>query len=187
MIGVLKSVVSVTIVLSFFAQTVKAQVENSFPTITPTPKVAIEYSLPYPGILPNHPLYFLKQARDRILLWLTTEREKKSNVYLLLADKHLVMGGMLYEKGLYDLSVNTLKTGEKYLLDSVLILTDGENADGLSPGLTDKLELAVKKHEEQITTLKEKEEQEKSRVELNEVLGITHQAIQKLTILRTKT
>ncbi len=59
---------------------------------------ASDYALPYPGILPNHPLYPLKQLRDNTLELLTRDNLKKAELHLLSADKKLQMGKVLGEK-----------------------------------------------------------------------------------------
>src|SRR5258708_61565 len=47
----------------------------------------IQYELPYPGILPDNPLYFLKTFRDTIVLFLISEPWKKADFDLQQADK----------------------------------------------------------------------------------------------------
>lgn len=54
----------------------------------PTPS---NYALPYPGMLPDHPLFFLKQIRDRVMEQLISDPIKKAEFYLLQADKRLAM------------------------------------------------------------------------------------------------
>lgn len=144
-----------------------------FPTISPTITPSVEYVLPYAGILPDHPLFFFKQIRDRILILFTRDPLKKSQLYLVLADKSLVMGGLLWEKGNNNLANVTFANGEKYLLQSVMVLFDITNKDqNIPPGVADKLELAAKKHEEVISNL-------------DQDLSITHQAIQKISTLKS--
>lgn len=48
-----------------------------------------EYALPYPGILPDHPLYFLKKFRDSVLEKLINEPIRKLEFYILQSDKEL--------------------------------------------------------------------------------------------------
>lgn len=119
---------------------VLAQDKESTPSPTP-----VDYVLPYPGILPDHPLYFLKVIRDKILEFVTRDCQEKVNLDLLLSDKHLVMGGLLWEKGNYDLSNTTFLKGEKYLLGASMELGKLKNESELPPGLADKIELAAKK------------------------------------------
>lgn len=146
--------------------------------VTPTPTV--EYALPYPGILPDNPLYFLKVARDRILLFLTRDAIKKVQLNLLLSDKRLVMGQLLLETGNVELGIQTITKGEKYLLLSSLGLGELKKQNNLPPGLSDKVDLASKKHEEIIMKLITLTSDENYRKRLNDALGITHQARQQI-------
>lgn len=77
---------------------------------------ASEYSLPYPGILPNHALYPLKSARDRVLELFTRDPGKKAELYLLYADKRINMAQMLADRSEWELSEATASRAEKYLL-----------------------------------------------------------------------
>jgi hypothetical protein len=45
--------------------------------------VRIEYYLPYPGLLPDSPLYKIKALRDRDKMWLTDEEIKPEEHYML--------------------------------------------------------------------------------------------------------
>ena len=40
--------------------------------------VQIEYYLPYPGVLPDSPLYKLKMVRDRVKLWITRDATRNA-------------------------------------------------------------------------------------------------------------
>lgn len=81
--------------------------------------IVAEYYLPYPGILPDSPLYKLKAARDRIVLWLTIDREAKAEKRLQLADKRINAAIALVDGGKIDLGVSTATKAEKYLAESV--------------------------------------------------------------------
>lgn len=48
-----------------------------------------EYILPYPGILPDHPLYILKKFRDSILEMLISDSVRKVEFYILQSDKEI--------------------------------------------------------------------------------------------------
>jgi hypothetical protein len=83
---------------------------------------SVIYELPYPGILPDHPLYFVKQLRDNLLEFLTRDNLKKAELYLLTSDKHLVMSTQLANKDKHELAINTLRKGERYFQKIVPIL-----------------------------------------------------------------
>lgn len=92
----------------------------------------IFYTLPYPGILPDHPLYLVKAARDKVMDVLTRDYIKKANLYLLFSDKRVNMAIMLSKKGKNKLAVTTFAKGEKYFLKIPdLLLTSKKQ--GVSP------------------------------------------------------
>lgn len=179
---VLFLVFSLSLALSPMSSVLEAS--STAPTLTPTPIPSIEYALPYPGILPDHPIYFLKVLRDRILGLLTKDPEKKIQLSLLFSDKRLAAAQLLWEKGNPDLSITTLSKGEKYLLTAALDLVKLKSQADLPSGLADKLELATKKHEEIIIKLTSSTSEEIKKQRLSEVLGITHQAIQQIASIK---
>lgn len=165
--------------LFFFVSSSYAAPESTLISIaTPTP--AVEYSLPYPGLLPDHPLYLLKALRDRILLFFAPDEIRKSQLNLLFADKRLAMGQLLWEKGNSTAAITTFTKAEKYLLSTAINLTVMKKQNGLPPGLADKVGAAAKKHEEIISQLLTTAGDDIKKQGLNEALGINHQAIQQI-------
>lgn len=163
-----------------------ARGEESFsPAVSPAATTNIDYALPYAGILPDHPLYYIKSWRDQILLWITRDPIKKSQLYLILADKQLVMGRQLLEKREITLSNDALILGEHHLLSSIVTLINQRgNRNELPPGYSDKIELSTKKHEEVLTDLISQATEQDQIRRIKEALSITHQAMQKATTLR---
>ena len=78
-------------------------------------EAADEYPLPYPGILPDHPLYFLKMIRDRIQLWLTRDALVRAELMLHFGDKRIASALDLAEKGKAGLASSTATKAEIYL------------------------------------------------------------------------
>jgi len=98
-------------------------------SLTPSPvPAAIEYQLPYPGILPGSPLYSIKMIRDRIIETLTSDPFKKANFYLLQSDKRTASALMLYEKGDEKMAETTLTKAQKYLEKSLSKATEAKNS-----------------------------------------------------------
>ena len=58
----------------------------------------ISYDLPYAGMLPDNPLFFIKNVRDKILEFATRDQIKKASLYLLFADKRIRMAIELSKK-----------------------------------------------------------------------------------------
>lgn len=116
-----------------------------------------DYFLPYPGILPDHPLYSLKILRDRILDFLIRDPLKRTEFNLLMSDKRLNMGIYLTDKGKAELAEQTVSKGEKYFIKSLNELEKAkEQGREVREDLLKKLESSLTKHEEVITTLQER-------------------------------
>lgn len=105
----------------------------------------VDYYLAYPGILPDHPLYWLKMARDRVWGWLIREPRQKSDWLLLMADKRIGAAQALVEGGKAQLGITTASKAEKYLAQAVAKLKESDDSEAER---TEKLTLAVKKHRE---------------------------------------
>lgn len=109
----------------------------------------IEYVLPYPGILPDHSLYFLKQVRDKILDFLIVDPVRKAEFYILQADKRLGMGMMLLDKNNRALAEATMSKGENYMERAISSLVNLKATGKEIPGyLIDRLERSTGKHVE---------------------------------------
>lgn len=107
------------------------------------------YNLPYPGILPDHPLYTIKAIRDKLMDILTRDYIKKANLYLLFSDKRINMAIMLSKKGKNKLAVTTFAKGEKYFLKIPdLLLTSKKQGVGPSSELIETVKISNAKHRE---------------------------------------
>lgn len=114
----------------------------------------VEYTLPYPGILPDHPLYCLKGVRDYILDKLIVDPVRKIEFYILQADKRLGMGISLVDKGKKVLAEEVISKGEKYMDKAVGGLITSRREGKEVPGyVTDRLEKSMLKHIEALEEL----------------------------------
>lgn len=77
------------------------------------------YQFPWPGMLPDHPLYKLKVLRNKIIANIIYSPVKKVEFDLLMADKTLYAGKLLLEKGQGELAKETALKGENYF--SILV------------------------------------------------------------------
>lgn len=141
LIFILSSFFLVTYIISF-AQTI------------PLTQNKVVYQLPYPGILPDNPLYPLKVIRDHLIVFFNRDPIKKSEYYLLLSDKRAAMSLELTQKGKYQLAITTFSKGEKYFL-KILPLIKSAKKQGNSPSaeFLEKLKTANQKHAELIDEL----------------------------------
>lgn len=118
-----------------------------------------EYTLPYSGILPDNPLYFLKVTRDRIISLLISDNLKKAEFNLLQADKRLGGGLGMVEKNNITLAESTFSKGLNYLEEGVVKLEDAKKEGKEVQELVRKMSWSLKKH----TEVFEKLEKEKGK------------------------
>ena len=121
-------------------------------TVAPTPTKAparVEYALPYPGMLPDNPLYVLKNLRDKIIELLISNPVNKAEFYLLQADKKLSMGLSLSSMGKRE-EANEILTQSLIARTQAVALLESAIASGRSvpPFVIEKLQLSLAKHKE---------------------------------------
>lgn len=138
--------------------------QSPIPSPTPTPAVIVKYYLPYPGILPDNPLYKIKALRDRIVLFFTSGEENKAVKELLYADKRIRAAEELVDGGKATLGVSTASKAEKYLESSVnrakKLSNDGKDVKSLLGTLSD----ATAKHLEVLQGLQTKTDANEQKV-----------------------
>lgn len=116
-----------------------------------------EYQLPYPGMLPDNPLYPLKTFRDKIVGFLISDPLKKAEFNVLQADKRLQAGVYLIDKSKkYKLAIETISKGVNYLEEAFLKTSDAYKQGMDAAAMQDRLEKALAKHESVISALSKK-------------------------------
>lgn len=106
----------------------------------------VEYNLPYPGILPDNPLYFLKAARDRLVGFLISDSIKKAEFNLLTADKRINAAWMLATKGKAEMSITTLSKSNNYIDQSIQAASVAKNAGKNVDTVLSNQKNAIAKH-----------------------------------------
>jgi len=148
-----KILIPVFIVLILFFTVPIFYFANYSQTISIDDKKTV-YELPYPGILPDHPLYIFKVFRDKILDFSTRDNLKKVDLYILLSDKRAKMAQNLNGKGKTDLAISTMSKGEKYFLKIPYLLKNYKLQGGaLNQEILDKVIASNSKHKEIIQEL----------------------------------
>lgn len=143
------------IIFSFFLLPQIALITQSQSLNIDEPEVV--YPLPYPGILTDHPLYFIKQMRDSILVFTTRDNAKKAQLYLHLSDKHMAIALELAQKSKGDLSKKELINAENYFLEIPPVLREAkEQGSSSSADFVSKLQQSNAKHKEVITEVMKK-------------------------------
>jgi hypothetical protein len=124
---------------------------------TVTGETTLDYTLPYPGILPDHPLYKIKTFRDKVLDFLIRDPLKRIEFNLLMADKRLNMSMMLVDREKFQLSEETVSKGEKYFTKAVDEYKKAKDEGRLISGeLTEKMKKSSEKHVIILLELKDK-------------------------------
>lgn len=158
-----------------FAHPVVAQTPIASPsanaTMGATLNTLTDYNLAYPGLLPGHPLYFLKALRDRVIGLLISDPQKKAEFYLLASDKRLYAGVLLVQnEGKDELAVSTISKSNNYFHQVLgAVGKVPKNNPNRAPFL-EKAEVSIKKHQEMAEGLLqelERADQQALRSELN--------------------
>ena len=80
----------IVLVSLFVVKPSHAQMSSA--SATPTVIQGITYELAYPGLLPDHPLYFFKVIRDKVVSLLINDPSKRAEFNLLTSDKRFNSG-----------------------------------------------------------------------------------------------
>ena len=152
-----KSIILIIILFTFLInfQRVFAQDAASSSAIV---NQEVNYFLPYPGILPDNPLYFLKALRDRAVSMMISDPLKKVEFNLLMADIRLNAAQYLFAKGenKYTLAETTISKGENYFYNA-LVMIDVAKRQGMPiNNIVSNLKTASLKHQQVIKELKNK-------------------------------
>ncbi len=108
-----------------------------------------DYLLPYPGILIDNPLYFLKKLRDQILEKLIVDPIRKAEFHLLQADKFLNMGISLNDQKKVALAGTVIARAETYMQQTVSeLLAIKGNGTQIPGSVVDRLQKSSAKHVE---------------------------------------
>lgn len=126
---------------------------NQVSATIPAPPKNIEYQLPYPGILPDNPIYLLKRLRDAILDKLIVDPVRRIEFFVLQADKSLGMGLLLTEQKKVKAAEDVIMKGEVYLEQAANNLTDLKKKTEAPQYVVEKITLASQKHAQIINEL----------------------------------
>lgn len=117
---------------------------------------AHSYELPYPGLLPDSPLYFLRVTRDRVVGFLISDPLKKTEYNLLQADKRLNAGIYLFNKGKVELAVSTISKAENYFEKAIESMKIAKMQGIDIKEIGSKLLESSRKHQEVLIDLEKK-------------------------------
>lgn len=118
-----------------------------------------EYILPYPGILPDHPLYIFKKFRDAILEMLISDPIRKVEFYILQSDKEISAADFLRMKNKNTYITQSIDRAiefkQKAITQAKEIKKQGKEVPGF---LVEKLTHSVRKQTDIQRSLGEKSE-----------------------------
>jgi len=126
--------------------TAYAQVASSSSQTAATTQ--IDYQLPYPGMFPDNPLYFLKVFRDQLTAFFLSKPLDKAQFDLMQSDKNVEAGYLLgtQQVGKSDLAIATISSGEDDF-SSAIDQTEAAKKQGYSIlEMSKKLDLSNQKH-----------------------------------------
>jgi len=154
-------------------------VQDASSAATFTPDERVQYELAYPGILPDHPLYFLKATRDRLVSVLINDTQKRAEFNLLTADKRMYAGVFLIKKDKDELAISTMSKGSNYFQEAFDQVQVMKKASKPTHDITNRLLTASQKYQEVYAELESeidepfrnsfKKEQERIRKYIKEV------------------
>lgn len=96
----------------------------------------INYELPYPGILPDNPFYFLKMIRDNMVKMLINDHLTRAKFSLENAEKRVFAGKLLIDKGKDELALETISKGVNYLNDTLKAVEKVRRENPKDPHIT---------------------------------------------------
>jgi hypothetical protein len=114
-----------------FPPVVSAQLSEKTEAVTltnmiessPSPEPKNEYVLPFPGMTPDHPLFFFKRLRDLIMDMLISDPVRKTEFSILKSDKYLGMAVILKEKNRWDLVEAALDQSNRNYREAVSLVS----------------------------------------------------------------
>lgn len=122
--------------------------ENNATDSAETIEEEIQYELPYPGMLPDNPLYFFKTIRDAVVKFLISDSLKEAEFNVLTANKRAYAALFLAEKGKEELALETLSKSNNYLHEATVALSKAKEKKMDINSTLDRLKKSVKKHEQ---------------------------------------
>jgi hypothetical protein len=139
--------------LSFSSNSPKTYAITGNLSASPSSQQTINYELPYPGLLPDNPLYFLRTIRDKIVGFLISDPLIKAEFNLLQANKRLNAGIYLFNKGKTSLALSTVSKAENYFDEALSKIGEAKMEGRNINEMEGKLRQALKKHQEELGNL----------------------------------
>lgn len=136
------------LIISIIAVICSKQTFAATPTPTLVPMADVGYTLAYPGLLPDNPLYFLKVLRDRFVGFFISDPLKRSAFDLLQSDKRISAAFYVSQEAKVNepLVISTISKGENYFSDAIAQLRVASQQGELTGAQVGQLQLAGEKY-----------------------------------------
>jgi len=140
------------------------------PTLSSDSAKTSDYQLPYPGLLPDNPLYFLKIIRDNLTSVFISKPLDKASFDLLQSDKDVEASYLLIirEQGKGDLALKTYAQSQDYFEDAIKQTLNARKQGYSIQDTSKKLQAANKKHVQMLQSIGGETRQENSQIYKNE-------------------
>jgi len=131
-------------------------------TAVPTP---VEYQLPYPGMLPNNPLYFLKAFRDNLTALFLSKPLDKANFFLMQSDKNVEASYLLVNQpqAKADLAFQTFIHAQNDFDQAITHASNARQQGYSTQELGRKMALANQKHVQILQAIAQQSKQTSSQ------------------------
>lgn len=139
---------------SVYAQAGKFPEEKSLQT-TALVSEELDYTLPFPGILPDHPLYFFKKIRDTLMRTFINNPVKRIEFSLLQSDKYLAMAISFSSMNKWDRAGSAIVSSQKEMEQAIAEVVTARASSVVVPGhIIINLERSTVKHKQRIDEMK---------------------------------
>lgn len=136
--------------ISFILVVEKANAVTQNLSASPSSEQETNYELPYPGLLPDSPIYFLRAIRDRVVGFLVSDPLRKAEFNLLQADKRLNAGIYLLDKGKTVLALSTVSKAENYFEEALVKIEEAQAQGKNINEIKGKLNSSLKRHKQEM-------------------------------------
>lgn len=146
------------ILLVISSHSVFAMEEGAVSPIITIENKEVQYDLPYPGLLPDNPLYPFKVFRDRVVAFFISDPVKKADDALLQADKR--MNASIYlaneKKVNEDLISSTMSKAINYFEQTIVEVKLAKEQGADMKSFVQRMDTASQKYHTVILQLKTK-------------------------------
>lgn len=148
----------VTLIFAVYLTLATAYAQVASSSSSQNSSTQINYELPYPGMLPDNPLYFLKAIRDQLTAFFLSKPLDKAQFDLLQSDKNVEASYLLVtqEVGKTSLSSQTFSQGEEDFSEAIDQTAAAKKQGYSISDISKKLDLSNQRH---LQVLKEIEQQ----------------------------